>query len=173
MAVWHTGQHKSLTIVLIGRKGHGKTTAAETILGRNISSTDQLTKCQSESVKNLHGFNVTLLNTPALFDSQVENLLGIFDLLPDDTINAFLLVLRIGTFTDVIQHTLEYYKTIFGADVFKNTIAVFVGLDEFGDTFENFCRQIPQDIQEQLPKVKIGINNKYEKGQEDAGRHIL
>ncbi|XP_072039348.1 GTPase IMAP family member 6-like [Amphiura filiformis] len=161
MAAWNVSQHKSLNLVVIGRKGDGKSSTANTILGRLVFSTSgPVTKCQSESCKSLHGFaNVTIIDTPGIFHTHIENLLGMFDLAPDG-IDAFILVIRIGTFTDVIQHTLKYYREIFGAEVARNTIAVFVGLDELGDTFENYCKHMPQDIDELLPKARIGINNR-------------
>ena len=195
MATATSVSKKGLKLVLIGRKGDGKSSTGNTVLGNekpafqtsiNDENGPRISQiCRAglmEMVEN--DTMVTVIDTPGLFNTEVstehtENELSNIFKYTQNEIDAFLLVLRIGRFTAELQNTIEYYTKLFGSNIMKRTIVVFTGLDDLefdGQTFKEYFDQLPTESTEKLQKGHcLGINNrsKDEKVKQQQSKEIL
>ena len=176
MATASQNDTRRKTLVLLGRKGDGKSASGNTMLGRPCFSTDfrasnVLTPCAKETTLDLPNFTeVNVIDTPGMLntdipDADVEKELSrVFDLASvEGGIDAFLIVLRAERFTTELRNTIKYVRELFGPDVMKYAVLVFAGLDnlEFdGVTFEEFIQNMPKELAEDMTELKMGFNNR-------------
>ncbi|XP_051251057.1 GTPase IMAP family member 8-like isoform X2 [Dicentrarchus labrax] len=137
----------SLNLVLCGRRGAGKTSAAEAILGRS--------ELHSECVRHqgeVCGYWVSLVELPALYgkpkEAVMEESLRSISLCDPEGVHAFILVLPVGPLTDEDKGELETIQNTFSSRVNDFTIILFtVDSDPTAPAVVNFVKE-NRDIQE-------------------------
>ncbi|XP_038139258.1 GTPase IMAP family member 8-like [Cyprinodon tularosa] len=119
----------SLNLVLCGRRGAGKTSAAKAILGQtdlpSASSSSECVRNQGE----VCGRWVSLVDLPALYGkAQQEKMKESFrciSLCEPEGVHAFILVLPVGSLTDEDKGELQTIQDTFSSRVNNNTMILF------------------------------------------------
>uniref|UniRef100_A0A7N8XZD6 AIG1-type G domain-containing protein n=1 Tax=Mastacembelus armatus TaxID=205130 RepID=A0A7N8XZD6_9TELE len=141
-----------LNLVLFGRRGAGKTSAAKTILGQTelhpVSNSSECVKKQAE----VCGRWVSLVELPALDgkpqEAVMEESLRCISLCDPEGVHAFILVLPAGPLTDEDKGELKSIQNTFSSRVNDFTMILFtVESDPTAPAVVNFVRG-NRDIQE-------------------------
>ncbi|XP_022624796.1 LOW QUALITY PROTEIN: GTPase IMAP family member 8-like, partial [Seriola dumerili] len=119
----------ALNLVLCGRRGAGKTSAAEAILGQtelhSVSSSSECVKHQGE----VRGRQVSLVELPALYGKPQEEVMKesfrCISLCDPEGVHAFILVLPVGPLTDEDKKELETIQNSFSSPVNDFTMILF------------------------------------------------
>ncbi|XP_059193416.1 titin homolog [Centropristis striata] len=141
----------TLNMVLCGRRGAGKTSAAKAILGQ----TELHSVSSSECVKHqgeVCGRWVSLVELPALNgkpqEEVMEESLRCISLCDPEGVHAFILVLPVGPLTDEDKGELEIIQNTFSSRVNDFTMILFtVESDPTAPDVDNFLKE-NKDIQE-------------------------
>ncbi|XP_039859555.1 GTPase IMAP family member 8-like [Simochromis diagramma] len=141
----------SLNLVLFGRRGAGKTSAAKAILGQtelhSASNSSECVKHQGE----VCGRWASLVELPALYgkpqEAVMEESLRCISLCDPEGVHAFILVLPVAPLTDEDKGELETIQDTFSSRVNDFTMILFtVDSDPTDPAVVNFVRQ-DKDIQ--------------------------
>ncbi|XP_071340155.1 GTPase IMAP family member 8-like isoform X2 [Trachinotus anak] len=119
----------ALNLVLCGRRGAGKTSAAEVILGQtelhSVSNSSECVKHQGE----VCGRRVSLVELPALYgkpqEEVMEESLRCISLCDPEGVHAFILVLPVGPLTDEDKKELMIIQNTFSSEVNDFTMILF------------------------------------------------
>ncbi|KAG7219791.1 hypothetical protein INR49_011525, partial [Caranx melampygus] len=142
----------ALNLVLCGRRGAGKTSAAEAILGQtelhSVSNSSECVQHQGE----VCGRQVSLVELPALYgkpqEEVMEESLRCISLCDPEGVHGFILVLPVGPLTDEDKGELETIQKTFSCRVNDFTMILFtVESDPTAPAVVNFVRE-NRDIQE-------------------------
>ncbi|XP_039902763.1 GTPase IMAP family member 8-like isoform X2 [Simochromis diagramma] len=142
----------SLNLVLFGRRGAEKTSAAKAILGQtelhSASNSSECVKHQGE----VCGRWVSLVELPALYgkpqEAVMEESLRCISLCDPEGVHAFILVLPVAPLTDEDKGELETIQDTFSSRVNDFTMILFtVDSDPTDPAFVNFLNG-NQDIQQ-------------------------
>ncbi|XP_030635230.1 GTPase IMAP family member 4-like [Chanos chanos] len=161
-------------IMLLGKGGDGKSNTGNTIFREKIftvvSSASSTSAACEVGTKIVNGKTLTVIDTPGLFGSN----------LPDDRlkqviqnritesssgIHAFIIVLRVGTYTDQEANIIEKVMEMFGKDILQFTVVLFTHGDQLDDdqTIEDFVEK--NSVLKELVKKCGGrchvLDNKY------------
>ncbi|KAL7391120.1 hypothetical protein ABVT39_004492 [Epinephelus coioides] len=119
----------ALNLVLCGRRGAGKTSAAKAILGHtelhSVSSSSECVKHQGEVCARW----VSLVELPALYgkpqEAVMEESFRCISLCDPEGVHAFILVLPVGPLTDEDKGELETIRNTFSSRVNDFTLILF------------------------------------------------
>ncbi|XP_034076655.1 GTPase IMAP family member 8-like isoform X2 [Gymnodraco acuticeps] len=142
----------ALNLVLYGRRGAGKTSAAKVILGQtefpSVSNSSECVKHQGE----VCGRRVALVELPALCGKPqqevMEESFRCVSLCDPEGVHAFIMVLPVGPLTDQDKGELEIIQNTFSSRVNDFTLILFtVESDPTAPAVVNFLKE-NTDIQE-------------------------
>ncbi|XP_034061336.1 uncharacterized protein LOC117539318 [Gymnodraco acuticeps] len=142
----------ALNLVLCGRRGSGKTSAAKAILGQtefpSVSNSSECVKHQGE----VCGRRVSLVELPALCgksqEEVMEESIRCVSLCDPEGVHAFILVLPVGPLTDEDKRELETIQNTFSSQVNDFTLILStVESDPTAPAVVNFLKK-NKDIQE-------------------------
>ncbi|XP_053180806.1 GTPase IMAP family member 8-like [Scomber japonicus] len=166
-----TRRPKSLNLVLCGRRGAGKTSAAKAILVQaelhSVSSSSECVKHQGE----VCGRWVSLVELPALYgkpqEAVMEESFRCISLCDPEGVHAFILVLPVGPLTDEDKGELKIIQNTFSSRVDVFTMILFtVESDPTAPAVVDFVNET-KEIQELCQScggryVVLNIKNKQQ-----------
>ncbi|XP_051987915.1 GTPase IMAP family member 7 isoform X2 [Xyrauchen texanus] len=144
-------------MVLVGRTGAGKSSSANTILGRRVfraaKGGSSVTKECWKETGDVADHQLELVDCPGLFDTSLSEKEMIKEIskcvnMTAPGPHAIILVIQLGPFTEEERLSVEKIRAIFGEEADQHTIILFTHGDELTQSIEETLEEAGEDLKE-------------------------